>query len=229
MGKPGYPILIAALASALALPPLAAFAQQPLDQHHHERKPPQRPQFAGPQSGPAHLLSRGGRHFNPPPVGGPSPPAARYAPRSLPAKDFGGHAYHGHLAWEHGRWRHEMRNRRYGWWWDVGGAWYFYPQPIVGPPPYVSEIEVVIPDGPDSSLVEGDYPPPDEPSYPTPPDENTYSPPPPDQEAVGDAITGGADIGAEAEQRHGYYWWQDTCYYRYPSGAYAPVDPSYCY
>jgi hypothetical protein len=227
MGKPGYPILVAALASALALPPLAASAQQPLDQHHHERKPPQRPQFSGPQPGPAHLLSQGRRHFNPPP-GGPSPPAARY--RSMPAKDLGGQVYHGHLAWEHGRWRHEMRNGRYGWWWDVGGAWYFYPQPIVGPPPYVSEFEVVIPDGPDSSLVEGDYPPPDETSYPAPPpDGNTYSPPPPDQETVGDAIASGADIDAEAEQRHGYYWWRGDCYYRYPSGAYVPVDPRYCY
>jgi hypothetical protein len=50
--------------------------------------------------------------------------------------------YHGHLAWKQGRWHHETRNGRYGWWWDVGGAWYFYSQPIEGPPDYVSDINV---------------------------------------------------------------------------------------
>jgi hypothetical protein len=230
MGKPAYPILIAALAAIIAVPQLAAFAQG-AGQHQHEqspRKPPQRPQFSGAQPGPAHSLPQGSRHLNPPLGAAPSRQVARYAHRPLPSRDFGGHVYHGHVAWEHGRWRHEMHNGRYGWWWDVGGVWYFYPQPIVGPPSYVSDVEVLIPD-PDSSLVEGDYPPPDETSYPLPPDENIYSPPPPDQETVGDAVGSGADISAEAEQRNGYYWWRDNCYYRYPSGAYAPVDPRYCY
>ncbi len=103
----------------------------------------------------------------------------------------------------------------------------------VGPPPYVSDIEVVVPDGPDVPLIEGDYPPADESADP-PPEETTFPPPPPlppppGQETVGDATASDADISAEAEQRHGYYWWQDTCYYRYPSGAYAPVDSRYCY
>jgi hypothetical protein len=39
---------------------------------------------------------------------------------------FGNRAFHGRLAWENGRWRHEMHDGRYGWWWDVDGAWYFY-------------------------------------------------------------------------------------------------------
>jgi hypothetical protein len=58
-------------------------------------------------------------------------------------RDYGGHFYRGSLAWEGGRWRHEWRNGRYGWWWDVGGAWYFYDQPMQGPPAFVSEVEVL--------------------------------------------------------------------------------------
>src|SRR6516164_6301904 len=55
---------------------------------------------------------------------------------------FGGHVYHGQLAWRDGRWRHEMRDGWDGWWWDVGGYWYYYPEPIEGPPDYVSGVEV---------------------------------------------------------------------------------------
>ena len=94
----------------------------------------------------------------------------------------------------------------------------------------------------------GEYAPP--PPGPPPP------PPPPGQGAVGGAVGGavvggilggvltgrpggaaagaiiggatGAAIGAQAEQRHGYYLWQGVCYYRYPSGQYAAVDPHYC-
>ena len=57
----------------------------------------------------------------------------------MPARNFGGHAYRGHLAWEGGRWRHEVHNGRTGWWWDVGGVWYCYPQRMEGPPAYISE------------------------------------------------------------------------------------------
>ncbi len=32
--------------------------------------------------------------------------------------------------WRAGRWRHEMHDGRLGWWWIVGGMWYFYPQPV---------------------------------------------------------------------------------------------------
>ncbi len=41
---------------------------------------------------------------------------------------------HGREAWEGGRCVDEAHNGRYGWWWDVGGVWYFYPQPMDGPP-----------------------------------------------------------------------------------------------
>ncbi len=59
------------------------------------------------------------------------------------SRNFAGHVYHGRLAWGHGRWHHGKRNGRYGWWWDVGGVWYYYPEPFEGPPNYVSDIDVV--------------------------------------------------------------------------------------
>jgi hypothetical protein len=81
-------------------------------------------------------------------------------------RSFAGRYYRGSLGWERGRWRHEWRNGRYGWWWDVGGAWYFYDQPVDGPPAYISDVEVLE----DADMVEG--PPPDEPvaveAYPPP-------------------------------------------------------------
>ena len=48
--------------------------------------------------------------------------------------------------------------------------------------------------------------------------------------AVGAIIGGatGAAIGAQAEQRNGYYLYQGACYYRYPTGEYAVIDPGYC-
>ena len=60
----------------------------------------------------------------------------------LRTQTFGGHVYHGQLAWRDGRWHHTTRNGRDGWWWDVGGFWYFYPQQSEGPPDYVSDVEV---------------------------------------------------------------------------------------
>src|SRR3954463_14129270 len=48
---------------------------------------------AGPGAGPA-----------PRNAGGP-PPGRNYARRPAPARDWGGHAYRGHLAWDGGRWR----------------------------------------------------------------------------------------------------------------------------
>jgi hypothetical protein len=59
----------------------------------------------------------------------------------LHTQTFGGHVYHGQLAWRAGRWHHATRDGRDGWWWDVGGFWYFYPEQIEGPPDYVSDVE----------------------------------------------------------------------------------------
>ncbi len=103
--------------------------------------------------------------------GGPGrPQEGRFARGNMPARNFGGHVYHGRMAWEGGRWRHEAHNGRYGWWWDVGGVWYFYPQPMDGPPAYVSDVEVVDDyGGPDGPPVGAGYPPPPV----------AYAPPPP--------------------------------------------------
>ena len=131
-----------------------------------------------------------------------------------------------------------MHNGRYGWWWDVGGVWYFYPERLAGPPTYISEDFV------DDAPV-GYAPPPPEAYAPPPP------PPPPDPgaSAVGGAIVGGvlgglitgrasgaaagAVIGgatgaATAASQPGYYWTQGNCYYRYPNGQYVPADPRAC-
>ena len=191
-------------------------------------------------------------------VRGPQGQGAHFAHGNFPARNFGGHPYHGRLAWEGGRWRHEMHNGRFGYWWDVGGVWYFYPQPMDGPPTYVSDVEVMDdayagPDGLDGP----DGPPPAGAGYPPPP--VAYAPPPPPPapdpaaSAVGGAIVGGvlgglitgrpvgaavgaitggtigAIAGAQAAARPGYYLARGNCYYKYPSGQYVQVDPRSCY
>jgi hypothetical protein len=167
----------------------------------------------------------------------------------MPSRTFGGHAYRGHLAWEGGRWHHEMHNGRMGYWWDVGGVWYFYPQPMDGPPTYISDDyadDVPYGDVPADAA----YAPPPGGGYPPPP-----PPPPPDPgaSAVGGAIVGGvlgglltgrasgaaagaviggatgAIAGATAASRPGYWMAEGNCYYRYPNGQYVQADPRWCY
>ena len=189
-------------------------------------------------------------------VRGPQGPQGFQGPRvahgNFPQRNFGGRAYRGRMAWEGGQWRHEMHNGRLGWWWDVGGVWYFYPQPMDGPPTYVSDVEVMDDvAGPDDGM-------PVEPGPGYPPPAAAYAPPPPPApdpaaSAVGGAIVGGllgglitgrpvgaavgaitggtigAISGAQAAARPGYYLAQGNCYYRYPSGQYVQVDPRSCY
>ena len=220
------------LLSALAVFSLSAQAQEP--------------SHSGPGGTGAHA-ARSAPAARPAPGRGPHD--VRFAHGGLPARNFGGHAYHGRVAWEGGRWRHEMHNGRMGWWWDVGGVWYFYPQAMEGPPAYVSDVEVYDDaGGPDGPPVADGYPPPPGAYAPPPP------PPAPDPAAsvVGGAVVGGllgglisgrpvgaavgavtgatvgAIAGAQAARRPGYYWSQGAGYFRYPSGQYAPVDPGYC-
>lgn len=50
-------------------------------------------------------------------------------------RDFG--------VWRGGDWRHGHHNGHLGWWWVVGGIWYFYPEPIYPyPDPYVPPVVV---------------------------------------------------------------------------------------
>jgi hypothetical protein len=228
-------VTLVSIATAFAL---SAQAQEP-------NKPPSKdaskPAVQTPRTGPARAGQAPGR----------GPQDGRYA-RGVSERNFGGRVYHGRQAWEGGRWRHEAHNGRYGWWWDVGGVWYFYPQPMEGPPTYISDLEVVDDyGGPDGPPVAGDYPPPPPGAYYAPPP----PPPPPDPAAgaVGGAIVGGllgglisgrpggaiagavaggtigAIAGAQAAARPGYYLAQGNCYYRYPSGQYVQVDPRSCY
>jgi hypothetical protein len=53
---------------------------------------------------------------------GPGPrPGMGYAPRA---------------AWNGGHWFHGNHGGRAGWWWNVGSAWYLYPQPVYPYPAY---------------------------------------------------------------------------------------------
>jgi hypothetical protein len=178
------------------------------------------------------------------PPGG-HPPAAVVG-RGVPtARVYGGNPYRGRVAWEGGRWRHEVYQGRDGWWWDVGGVRYYYAEPMDGPPSYIS----------DDYADDVGYPPPVAGAYQPPPAGYYPPPPPPDPgaSALGGAIVGGvlgglltgraagaaagavvggatgAIVGATAAARPGYYWSQGTCYYRYPSGQYVPADERACY
>jgi hypothetical protein len=93
--------------------------------------------------------------------------AGQFSKRSLPMRNFGHHINLGRLAWTHGHWHHEKRDHRYGWWWDVGGVGYFYPQPIEGPPSYVSDIVLAEdkPDAPPATDTSAAPPPPSEPHH----------------------------------------------------------------
>ena len=253
--------LVLLMVSLLAAVSLSAQAQE---LQHGAGGPPVAPRGApAARSGPV----PGGGHPVGPVVGGhpggpagfhaagpgrPGPmgrgPDARFTHGAIVAHNFGGHPYRGRIGWEGGRWRHEVHDGRDGWWWDVGGVWYYYPQPMEGPPAYVSEDfadDVVY--APEAAY-DPDPPPPVayEPAPPPPP-------PDPGASAVGGAIVGGvlgglltgrasgaaagaviggatgAIAGATAASRPGYYLAQGNCYYRYPSGQYVAVDPRACY
>ncbi len=53
------------------------------------------------------------------------------------------HHFHEHDmgVWRHGHWYHGAHAGRAGWWWIVGGVWYFYPAPVYPyPDPYVPPV-----------------------------------------------------------------------------------------
>jgi hypothetical protein len=236
--------IVLPLVSLLSVFALAAQAEEP-----HEKGPPGgRPPVAAVRPGPHPGGPGPGPHpGGPGPHVGPGVHVVHGGP--MPSRMFGGHAYRGHLAWEGGRWHHEMHNGRMGYWWDVGGVWYFYPQPMDGPPTYISDDyadDVPYGDVPADAAY---APPPPGGGYPPPP------PPPPDPgaSAVGGAIVGGvlgglltgrasgaaagaviggatgAIAGATAASRPGYWMAEGNCYYRYPNGQYVQADPRWCY
>ena len=52
--------------------------------------------------------------------------------------DIGRFHEHDWRLWRGGRWTHARHDGRLGWWWVVGGSWYFYPVPVY---PYPSPWE----------------------------------------------------------------------------------------
>ena len=65
-----------------------------------------------------------------------------------PRHDFHGRDFHRfspreRTIWLGGRWVHDWHDGRFGWWWSVGGFWYFYPQPVYPYPTYVPPAVVV--------------------------------------------------------------------------------------
>ncbi|MET4721961.1 hypothetical protein ABIF63_006067 [Bradyrhizobium japonicum] len=222
--------------------PAGPGAGTPPQNNQNMRKGPPPQQAARPAQQPGGQPHAGGPGPGPHGAGGP-PPGRNYARGPAPERDWGGHVYRGNRAWDGGRWRHEVRNGRSGWWWDVGGVWYYYPQRMAGPPAYISEDYID-----DMPVAYAPAPPPV--AYEPPP-----PPPPadPGASALGGAIVGGvlgglisgnasgaaagaviggatgAIAGATAASRPGYYLAQGNCYYRYPSGQYVQADPRACY
>jgi hypothetical protein len=46
--------------------------------------------------------------------------------------------------WRSGAWQHGHHDGRLGWWWVVGGMWYFYPQAVYPyPDPYTPPVVVI--------------------------------------------------------------------------------------
>jgi len=61
------------------------------------------------------------------------------------------HRFHDHDfdVWRTGRWYQGRHGGRAGWWWVLGDAWYYYPQPVYPyPDPFVPPVVVAPPPGP---------------------------------------------------------------------------------
>lgn len=57
----------------------------------------------------------------------PAPPSARPPAWRGDIQRFHEHDW---KLWREGQWRHGAHGGRVGWWWVVGGLWYFYPSPV---------------------------------------------------------------------------------------------------
>jgi hypothetical protein len=142
------------LATSLGLT-LSAIAQQPHEQgqNHHPGQPGQRPPGQPGQRPPGPPGGHPGQAFHPPGPGGAHGPPGPHVVHALGER---GYSFRGpggvrreiaafspreREIWLGGRWHHDMRFGRFGYWWEVNGAWYFYDRPFEGPPAFVSEVE----------------------------------------------------------------------------------------
>jgi hypothetical protein len=58
--------------------------------------------------------------------------------------------------WTGGHWSHGRHHGRDGWWWNAGGAWFFYDQPVYPYPGYASDYYYEDDYGPDYGAAPGD-------------------------------------------------------------------------
>jgi hypothetical protein len=149
------------LAASLALV-LPAMAQQPYERDHRQG-PPGHAAPAGHPPGTPGGYPQGavpgahpGANFRQGP-GGPHPGGA-YSVHALGERGYSFRGAGGvrreivafspreRQIWVGGRWHHERRFGRLGYWYEVNGSWYFYDRPFDGPPAFVSEVEFVDPD-----------------------------------------------------------------------------------
>jgi hypothetical protein len=148
--------------------------------------------------------------------------AQRY--RDFHGRDFRRFSYEERRLWGAGRWFHEFHDGRLGWWWVVGGVWYYYPEPIYPFPTYVPIPDVAV-----------NAPPPYPPAYaaPYPP---AYAPPyqPPYPQAAAPLPPSGPPQAAASwdycDNPEGYYPYVQNCTVQWrpvpatPPG-YAPGGP----
>jgi hypothetical protein len=146
---------------------LPAAAQQHEQWEQRHPGPGGRPPGPPPGSPPGHPGQGPAFHPPGPPIGHPGPganfrpPGGPGGPRIVHGLGERGYSFRGpggvrreimafspheRDIWVRGRWHHERRFGRLGYWYEVNGAWYFYDQPFDGPPTFVSEVEFVDPD-----------------------------------------------------------------------------------
>jgi hypothetical protein len=147
------------IALGLAMP---AMAQQ--DPNHGQGHPPPSggaPHGTPPPPGgtPPHGPPPGAiAHANyPPPSGEHRPPPGPQYSSNYHGGDYHGGGNHGGGyngggynryppnpgAWQHGNWRHEWHDGRYGWWWNTGPSWYSFDAPVYPYPAYPPVLEAV--------------------------------------------------------------------------------------
>jgi hypothetical protein len=149
--------------------------QPPQHQQGEQRQPPP----GHWQPGPGHPSYTPGPYGHGPvpaaayPHGPAGPGAYVHGPANFhhfAVHDFAHFSPEDQVLWRGGGWRHEFHDGRWGWWWFVGGAWYFYDQPIYPYPAYVSDViyQEPVDEGQPAEEVEPAPPP------PPPPTGNVY-------------------------------------------------------
>jgi hypothetical protein len=128
-------------------------------------------------------------------------------PRDFRGRDFHHFDDHERTIWIGGRWHHDWHDGRYGWWWDLGDVWYFYPEPIYPYPTYVTSEAYIEPVPPPPAIMVAPPPPP---PPPAPVIVQAPAPPPPP-----------APAGAPAPQ-FWYYCDAAQAYYPYVSNCPGP-------